>query len=76
MKRPLCLLPLLALVGLRLAAQPSFEGPVPSTLPEIDEDRRRAAYVRRVDEMLGWLLKGGIAEDHDLLAFKDIFGAA
>lgn len=29
-----------------------------------------------VDEMLGWLLKGGIAEDHDLLAFKDIFGAA
>jgi hypothetical protein len=65
MKCPLCLLPLLALVGLRLAAQPSFEGPAPSTVPEIDEDRRRAAYVRRVDEMLGWAAAGGKAQTAD-----------
>lgn len=52
-------------MGLRLAAQPSFEGPVPSTLPEVDEDRRRAAYVRRVDEMLGWAAAGGKAQTAD-----------
>ena len=65
MKRPLCLLTLLALVGLRLAAQPSFEGPVSSTLPEVDEDRRRAAYIHRVDEMIGWAAAGGKAMTDD-----------
>ena len=34
-------------------------------MPEIDEDRRRAAYVRRVDEMLGWAAAGGKAQTAD-----------
>jgi hypothetical protein len=37
-----------------LPAQPSFEAPPPSTAPVLDAARRRAEYLKRVDEVIDW----------------------
>jgi hypothetical protein len=65
MKPPLFFLLWFVLAGLRLAAQPAFEAPPPSTAPVLDADLRRAAYVQRVDEILGWAAGGGKAQTDD-----------
>jgi len=65
MRRPLLAVFLLAVTALSAAAQPSFSAPAPSPAPEPDAGRRRADYLRRVDEVLDWAAGGGNAKTDD-----------
>jgi len=46
---------LLLTLAAPLAAQPSFSGPMPSTVPVTDAAARRAAYLARTNEAITWV---------------------
>lgn len=65
MKRSLFSLFVFAAAAFTASAQPSYEAPPPPTAPTQDAARRRAEYVRRVDEVLAWAAGGGKAKTDD-----------
>ena len=69
----LLILPLVLAGSPVLRAQPSFTGPMPSTAVVDDPNQRRAAYERRVNEVIAWYTaqaKPGVVYSRDVILAK------